>query len=351
MVDQFEELFTLCTNSMERTVFLERLLGACDDDSRLRVILAGRADFFGHCAGHRELAAALKDTALLVSPLDKDQLRSAIARPAAARGLIVERDLAARIIEDVADEPGSLPLMSHALMETWRRRRGRTLTTQAGGWDRAHLVDLRTHRTLARPVTGESTMAVAFSADGRFLAAGDTAGRATLWDGQARRQLGQLPASGNETPAGQREAVTSLAYSPDAKTLGTAGDHGAVRLWDAASHHPLGGPLPTTPGAPVLALAFTPDSEALRTVGRRTPAQTYDTAPDHAASTLCHRGNGGPSPLRNGGPFCPTLTTARPAEQPVPDALTSGISLSVSSHALACRGGGDLSECSLLAWG
>ncbi|WDT52595.1 nSTAND1 domain-containing NTPase [Streptomyces sp. G7(2002)] len=131
LVDQFEELFTVCSDDTERGAFLERLLAARDETSRLRVVLAVRADFFGHCAAHRNLAAALKDTAVLVGPMDKDQLRAAIVRPAVSRGLIVERDLTARIIEDVGDEPGALPLMSHALMETWRRRRGRTLTTQA----------------------------------------------------------------------------------------------------------------------------------------------------------------------------------------------------------------------------
>ncbi|MFF3543255.1 hypothetical protein ACFYXD_15555 [Streptomyces platensis] len=131
LVDQFEELFTVCNDEAERGAFLERLLAARDETSQLRVVLAVRADFFGHCAAHRNLAAALKDTAVLVGPMDKDQLRAAIVRPAVARGLIVERDLTARIIEDVGDEPGALPLMSHALMETWRRRRGRTLTTQA----------------------------------------------------------------------------------------------------------------------------------------------------------------------------------------------------------------------------
>ncbi|GFE42299.1 hypothetical protein Stube_69720 [Streptomyces tubercidicus] len=94
------------------------------------MVLAVRADFFGRCADHTALAAALQDATLLVGPMDTHQLRAAIVRPAAARGLIVERDLTARIIEEINGEPGSLPLMSHALMETWRHRQGRTLTTQ-----------------------------------------------------------------------------------------------------------------------------------------------------------------------------------------------------------------------------
>ncbi|WP_330319141.1 hypothetical protein [Streptomyces platensis] len=59
------------------------------------------------------------------------KLREAIVKPAAAHSLILEPELTARIIEEVADEPGALPLMSHALRETCRRRRGRALTIQA----------------------------------------------------------------------------------------------------------------------------------------------------------------------------------------------------------------------------
>ncbi|WKX71308.1 hypothetical protein [Streptomyces sp. XD-27] len=131
LVDQFEELFTLCADPDEREAFLDRLLAARDDGSRLRVVLAVRADFFGRCADHHALSAALGDATLLVGPMGSDELRAAVVRPAGACGLTVERELTARVLEEVADEPGALPLMSHALMETWRRRRGRTLTVQA----------------------------------------------------------------------------------------------------------------------------------------------------------------------------------------------------------------------------
>ncbi|MFF4284485.1 hypothetical protein ACFY0R_04070 [Streptomyces sp. NPDC001633] len=131
LVDQFEELFTLCTDPGERDRFLEQLLVAREENSRLRVVIAVRADFFGRCAEHHALSAALNDATLLLGPMDAAELRAAIVRPAQAFGLNVERDLTARILDEVADEPGALPLMSHALMETWRRRRGRTLTTHS----------------------------------------------------------------------------------------------------------------------------------------------------------------------------------------------------------------------------
>ncbi|MGA5566630.1 eIF2A-related protein [Streptomyces platensis] len=131
VVDQFEELYTLCRDPQERAAFLDALLQARDPASRLRVLLAVRADFYGRCLEHQGLTTVLRDAALPVSAMAPGELRQAIVKPAATQGLIVERELTARILKDVEDESGALPLMSHALMETWRRRRGRALTIQA----------------------------------------------------------------------------------------------------------------------------------------------------------------------------------------------------------------------------
>ncbi|GHH09676.1 hypothetical protein [Streptomyces lanatus] len=131
VVDQFEELFTLCHDRAERHRFLELLLAASRPESRLRVVVAVRGDFYGHCADHRELAEAVWRANLLVGPMSRDELREAITGPATAAGLNVERSLTAAIIDEVVDRPGALPLLSHALLETWRRRRGRLLTLAA----------------------------------------------------------------------------------------------------------------------------------------------------------------------------------------------------------------------------
>jgi hypothetical protein len=131
VVDQFEEIFAHGLDRAERELFVGRLLSAADPASRLRVVLAVRADFYGRCAEHGPLAEALRDSTLLVGPMSPQQLREAVVRPAAARRLVVERALTARIVADVTGEPGGLPLMAHALREVWRRRTGRTLTLAA----------------------------------------------------------------------------------------------------------------------------------------------------------------------------------------------------------------------------
>ncbi|WP_327250529.1 nSTAND1 domain-containing NTPase [Streptomyces sp. NBC_01244] len=128
IVDQFEEVFTLCADPDERRDFLAALLAARSPGSRIRVVLAVRADFYANFLAHPDLAEAARAATLPVGPLTAEEMRGAIVRPAAAAGLTVERALTARLVEEVTREPGSLPLLSHALLETWRRRRGRTLT-------------------------------------------------------------------------------------------------------------------------------------------------------------------------------------------------------------------------------
>jgi WD40 repeat protein/class 3 adenylate cyclase len=135
VVDQFEEVFTLCRDEGERRAFIDALLDSAE--RRTRVVVALRADFYGHCAAYPRLAAALEERQALVGPMSEDELRRAIERPAEQAGLVLEPGLVEGILRDVVGEPGALPLLSHSLLETWKRRSGRMLTLigylQAGG--------------------------------------------------------------------------------------------------------------------------------------------------------------------------------------------------------------------------
>jgi WD40 repeat protein/class 3 adenylate cyclase/energy-coupling factor transporter ATP-binding protein EcfA2 len=128
VVDQFEEIFALCHDEEERQRFIDALLYAVEaQEGRTVVVPTVRADFYGRCAEYPRLAARMSD-GLLVGPMSEAELRQAIEGPAAVVGLRLEPGLAEMILDDVAGEPGALPLMSHALLETFARRRGRTLT-------------------------------------------------------------------------------------------------------------------------------------------------------------------------------------------------------------------------------
>ncbi|MFC0543539.1 nSTAND1 domain-containing NTPase [Kutzneria chonburiensis] len=126
VVDQFEEVFTLCENRAERDAFITTLLLA--SAGRARVVIGVRADFYGHCARHQGLVAALRDAQVLVGPMNPEELRRAIIQPAVGAGCIVSTALVARMVSDAAGEAAALPMLSHALLETWRRRQGTTLT-------------------------------------------------------------------------------------------------------------------------------------------------------------------------------------------------------------------------------
>ncbi|MCS7477065.1 XRE family transcriptional regulator [Umezawaea endophytica] len=127
VVDQFEEAFTLCEEADRLWLVRALTHGA----GAARVVIGVRADFYGHCARHPELVEALHRSQSLVGPMSAEQLRRAVVEPAALRGVSLENSLVARLVADVAGWPGALPLASHVLVETWRRRRGSVLTLAA----------------------------------------------------------------------------------------------------------------------------------------------------------------------------------------------------------------------------
>ncbi len=145
VVDQFEELFTLCRDDFEREQFIDNLLDALrvnagDGASRsqlLTLVLTLRADFYSHLAQYPELRDAVASHQEYIGAMNVEELRRAIEEPAKRGHWEFEPGLVDLILRDVGDEPGALPLLSHALLETWKRRSGHTLTLKgyhdAGG--------------------------------------------------------------------------------------------------------------------------------------------------------------------------------------------------------------------------
>jgi DNA-binding CsgD family transcriptional regulator/WD40 repeat protein len=128
VIDQFEEVFTLCESVEDRSAFIRSLVSlARDPGSRALVVVAVRADFYGRCAEDRDLADLLGASHVLVGQLTAEELARAIELPARAAGLRVEPELTAALVGDVVDEPGALPLLSTTLLDLWQRRDGRTL--------------------------------------------------------------------------------------------------------------------------------------------------------------------------------------------------------------------------------
>ena len=132
VVDQFEELLTLCWDGGERDQFLrllDRALAAHPD--RLRVVLTLRSDFEPQFA-QTPLQDEWMSSRIVVAAMTLDEYREVIEGPASVRVLYFQgkgrsQEFINRLIGDVANTPGALPLLSFTLSELYRRyleRRG-----------------------------------------------------------------------------------------------------------------------------------------------------------------------------------------------------------------------------------
>ena len=132
LVDQFEELFTLTEDEAERSALLEALrVAAADPASRVRIVVTLRADFYDRPLNYPRFGELLGTCTEVVTPLAPDELERAIVRPASAVGMTVDPALVAQVASDVAEQPGTLPLVQYALTELFDRRQDGRLTLEA----------------------------------------------------------------------------------------------------------------------------------------------------------------------------------------------------------------------------
>jgi len=135
VIDQFEQLFTLCPDEGERRAFITALASAAAraPDSPALVLLGVSAGFEARCAEYPQLTAAIQDRYLLTAMTGRE-LEIAITEPARRAGARVDRELADHLIREARGSAGVLPLLSYALAETWLARTGDTMTL--AGYDR-----------------------------------------------------------------------------------------------------------------------------------------------------------------------------------------------------------------------
>ena len=127
-VDQFEELFTQCKDPQEQQTFVDNLVSAAQTQGAVTVLLSMRADFYGRVSHFHNLPDLISQQQVYIKPMAEEDLVRAIAEPAKRGGWKFVEGLVEQFVADVGKEPGRLPLLSHALLATWERRRGVTLT-------------------------------------------------------------------------------------------------------------------------------------------------------------------------------------------------------------------------------
>lgn len=137
LVDQFEEMFTVCADEEERRLFVAALAAL----GPLPVVLGLRADFYGEALRIPELAGVFRDGQVVIGPMLPADLRRAITEPARLAGVDLDPGLVELLLVESASgqglpDTGALPLLSHALLATWRRGDPRVMTVEdyrAGG--------------------------------------------------------------------------------------------------------------------------------------------------------------------------------------------------------------------------
>ena len=128
VVDQLEEVFTESADPRRAAQLCDRLAELAGDGTP--VVLTVRADHLGGLAVSPSLSRLAERGLLLVTAMSEAELRQAIEVPAAQVGLVLEPGLVDLLVRDVLGEPGGLPLLSHALAETWEHRDGSVLTVE-----------------------------------------------------------------------------------------------------------------------------------------------------------------------------------------------------------------------------
>ncbi|MEM8568408.1 MAG: caspase family protein, partial [Bacteroidota bacterium] len=122
-IDQFEEVFTVCSNQKERSEFLDLVADIIElQNPRLSIILTLRADFVEPCLNYPRLSRLIEKQPSLITPLVGEALERAIRRPALVQGYGISEGLIGELFKDIHKEKECLPLIQFTLTELWKSR-------------------------------------------------------------------------------------------------------------------------------------------------------------------------------------------------------------------------------------
>ncbi len=131
-VDQFEELYTLVSDPVERALYTACLAGVADDvGAPLRVCISMRSDFLDRAAEDQRFMEELTRGLIFLQPPDAEGLREAIVGPLELVGYRFENDdMVATMLTTLEQTPGALPLLQFSAAKLWdsRDRRAKLLT-------------------------------------------------------------------------------------------------------------------------------------------------------------------------------------------------------------------------------
>jgi len=120
LVDQFEEVYTLCKDGIARDAFVNTLLNAAGDRARrVSVVITLRSDFLGETQKHPSLNALFTEPGVLVRSMNEAELQRAIAEPAKRAGHALDAATIQLLLKETEGREGALPLLQFALERIW----------------------------------------------------------------------------------------------------------------------------------------------------------------------------------------------------------------------------------------
>ena len=121
IIDQLEEVFSLCKEAEQRNIFITALLEAANDPTgNVSVVVTLRSDFWGETQRYEELNQIIgSDRSVNVPAMTVDELQRAIKQPAELAGNPFDEATAALLVKDAEGREGALPLLQFALARIW----------------------------------------------------------------------------------------------------------------------------------------------------------------------------------------------------------------------------------------
>ncbi len=126
-IDQFEELFTLCDENLQKS-FMDTLLYLLKHQSthlKINIIFTMRRDYYNLLSDHKAFDEKIKaTTTYLVKRMKNENLKEVIEKPLALLNVNKDeiRQLSSIILKDMGEDSREITLLQIALTETWEKR-------------------------------------------------------------------------------------------------------------------------------------------------------------------------------------------------------------------------------------
>ena len=135
VVDQFEEIYTICENEKECQKFLDELLICVRDAAKFTILFTMRADFLNHALSYRPFVDELQNQKdFKIGLMNQKELKKVIENPGKTLlknkfyPVTLESGLTETILMDVGYKAENLPLLEFTLTQLWKKQTNCVMT-------------------------------------------------------------------------------------------------------------------------------------------------------------------------------------------------------------------------------